>query len=226
LISADTPLPGARRRATTLGLDCLPLQAQRSNAVTTGMISEVLRRGRVMTGLAAANLTIGAAMLPAQLRMQRAAGRGIVALELAGSERRARALMRAWGRDGRRSARRLQWLDFAYLATYAPFLHLASLAAGERLRHRSHDSLATLARPVAQAQLAAGALNAVENAALLGVLNDARGEGLPRLACGCATAKFALLGAGWLYLLAAACARATPPSKIVTAATPEVTSPD
>jgi hypothetical protein len=104
-------------------------------------------------------------------------------------------------------------------------IHLASLVAGERLRHRSHKSLATLARAVAQAQLAAGALDAVENAALLGVLNDARGDGLPRLAFGCATTKFALLGAGWLYLLAAVCTSARPSSKLVTAATPEVTSP-
>jgi transposase len=43
----------------------------------------------------------------AERRMRRAASRGIVALEFAGSERRARALMRAWGRDGRRAARRL-----------------------------------------------------------------------------------------------------------------------
>ena len=86
----------------------------------------MLTRSKVMVGLAATNLTIGGAMLPAELRMRRAAGRGIVALEFAGSERRARALMRAWGRDGRRSARRLQWLDFAYSATYAPFLRLAT----------------------------------------------------------------------------------------------------
>ena len=112
--------------------------------------------------LVAANLTIGAVMLPAQLRMRRAAGRGIVALELAGCERRERALMRAWGREGRRSARSLQWLDFAYLATYAPFLHVASLAAGERLRQRRRDSLASLGQPVAQTQPAAGTLDAVE----------------------------------------------------------------
>jgi hypothetical protein len=149
--------------------------------------------------------------------MRRAAGRGIVALELAGSERRARALMRAWGRDGRRSACRLQWLDFAYLATYAPLLHLAVLAAGERLRYRRHDSLATVAQSLAHAQLAAGALDAAENAALLGVLNDARGEGLPRLAFGCAAAKFALLGVGWLYLLAAFCARSRPAGELDTA---------
>jgi len=134
-----------------------------------------------MVGLAAANLAIGGAMLPAELRMRRAAGRGIVALEFAGSERRAQALMRAWGRDGRRAAHRLQWLDFAYLATYAPFLRLAILAAGDRLARRG-EPLAGLAQPLAQAQLAAGAFDAVENAALLGVLADAPGDGLPRLA--------------------------------------------
>ena len=51
----------------------------------------------------------------------------VVALEFAGSERGARTLPRAWGRDGRRAASRLQWLDFAYLATHAPVLRLATL---------------------------------------------------------------------------------------------------
>ena len=179
-----------------------------------------------MVGLGAANLTIGGAMLPAELRMRRAAGRGILALEFAGSERRARTLMRAWGRDGREAARRLQWLDFTYLATYAPFLRLATLAAGEQLARRGRQPLAGLAQPLAQAQLAAGALDAVENAALLGVLADARGDGLPRLAFGCAAAKFALLAAGWLYLLAAVWDRATHSSRLDTAATPEVPSPE
>jgi hypothetical protein len=185
----------------------------------------VTRRSKVMVGLAVTNLTIGGAMLPAELRMRRAAGRGIVALEFAGSERRARALMRAWGRDGRRSARRLQWLDFAYLATYAPFLRLATLAASEQLGRRGRQPLASLGQPLAQAQLLAGALDAVENAALLGVLTDAPGDGLPRLAFGCAAAKFALLAAGWLYLLAAVWARATQPASLETAAAPEVLSP-
>ena len=178
-----------------------------------------------MAGLAAANLAIGSAMLPAQLRMRRAAGRGIIALELAGSERSARALMRAWGRDGCRSARRLQWLDFAYLATYAPFFRLATLAAGERLRHRGHGSFATLAPPLAQAQLAAGALDAVEQAALLGVLNDARGDGLLRLAFGSAAGKFVLLGAGWLYILVAVGMPARAQRELETATVPNHASP-
>jgi hypothetical protein len=185
----------------------------------------MLTRSKVMAALAATNLTIGGAMLPAELRMRRAAGRGIIALEFAGSERRARSLMRAWGREGRRSARRLQWLDFAYLATYAPFLRLAMLAAGEQLGRRGRQPLASLAEPLAQAQLLAGALDAVENAALLGVLSDARGDGLPRLASGCAATKFAVLAAGWLYLLASVWARATHPASPATMATPVVPSP-
>lgn len=64
---------------------------------------------------------------------------------------------------------------------------------------RSPLSLNRLPKP----SMAAGALDSVENAALLGMLNDVRGEGLPRLAFGCAAAKFALLGVGGLYLLAA-----------------------
>ena len=160
-------------------------------------------RSKITIGLGAANLAVGSAMLPSELRMRRAAGRGIIALEFAGSERRARALMRAWGRDGRGAARRLQWLDFAYLATYAPFLGLVTLAAGERLDRRGRHRLAAIAPALAQAQLAAGAFDAIENAALLGVLAGARGDGLPRLAFGCAGVKFALLAAGWLLLPAA-----------------------
>ena len=87
---------------------------------------------------------------------------------------------------------------------------------------------------VARGRAAAGLAGCAVSWRKIGVLTGARGDGLPRLAFGCAAAaKFALLAAGWLHLLAAGWlhvlvalwARATPSSELDTAAMPEVPSP-
>ena len=79
---------------------------------------------------------------------------------------------------------------------------------------------------VARRRAAAGLAGCAVSWRKVGVLTSARGDGLPRLAFGCAAAaKFALLAAGWLHLLVALWARATPSSELDTAAAPEVPSP-
>ena len=79
---------------------------------------------------------------------------------------------------------------------------------------------------VARGRAAAGLPGCAVSWRKIGVLTGARGDGLPRLAFGCAAAaKFALLAAGWLHLLVALWARATPSIKLDTATTPEVPSP-
>ena len=54
---------------------------------------------------------------------------------------------------------------------------------------------------LAWGQLAAGGLDALENLALLRVVGGAASEGWPALAAACAGPKFALVGAGFAYLI-------------------------
>jgi hypothetical protein len=134
--------------------------------------------------------------------MRRTGGPGIIPFELAGTPERAERIMQRWESSGQAAARRSLVLDYPFLVAYASLQALACNAASDTLRRRDRKLLAAAGAPVAWGQLAAGGFDAIENAALLGVIagGDAR---LPALARACATAKFALLGAGWSYCLLA-----------------------
>jgi hypothetical protein len=122
-------------------------------------------------------------------RMQATGGPGIIPFELAGPERSVE-ILRRWGADGQRAARASLLLDFPYMVGYTT-LHL-------RITRRL-GATRPARRAVAAIQIAAGACDAVENAALLGVVarnGDARLASLARRA---ARAKFAGLIVGWVY---------------------------
>jgi hypothetical protein len=157
------------------------------------------RRGALWaSGCAAVGVLIP--LLACEREMRRAGGPGIIPFELAGTPERAERIMQRWGPTGRAAARRSLILDYPFLLAYAPLQALACAAAGDTMRRRHRRLLAAAGTPIAWAQLAAGGFDAIENAALLGVLagRDAR---LPAVARACATAKFALSGTGWAYLL-------------------------
>ena len=88
--------------------------------------------------------------------------------------------------------------DYPYHVTYSGLQMAASRAASDALRRRGVAALADAGAVIGAAQLAAGAFDAAENTALLGVLAGRDGR-LPALARACARAKFALLGIGWGY---------------------------
>ncbi len=140
-------------------------------------------RSLVAHGAATAALLVPLAVL--DRRMQRAGGPGIIPFELAGTPERAAAVMGAWGEEGRRAARVSLLLDFPFLVAYSGFN--VALA-------RALDAPAWVAVAVG-----AGACDAVENAALLGVLDGRGGGRLPAVARAFALAKFGLLGAGWVH---------------------------
>ena len=154
--------------------------------------------GRALRLLGAGQVALLVPLLALERRMQRTGGTGIVAFELAGTPERARSTMRAWGDDGRAAARASLLLDFPFLATYTAFNRAAAAAAGQALDRAGVPALARAAGPLRTAQLAAGACDAVENAALLGVLAG-HDERLPAVANAFARAKFAFLGLGWAY---------------------------
>ncbi|HEX4759299.1 MAG TPA: hypothetical protein VH256_00800 [Thermoleophilaceae bacterium] len=151
-----------------------------------------------MRRFGAAHAALWVPMLALEWRMNRAGGAGIVPFELAGTPERARELMERWGEDGRRAARLSLLLDYPFLVSYTGVQVAGCTAAGELL---------PAVRVVVALQVAAGAFDAAENTALLGVLSGREGGRLPAVARACALAKFALLGVGWAYALAGLAAR-------------------
>jgi hypothetical protein len=138
------------------------------------------------------------ASLDAGLRTP-AAPNGIVSFELAGDRESASRILEAWGSEGRRAAVRVQRLDFLFLAAYAPGLALLCAAASDRAR-AARPRFAATGAALAWGQLAAGALDGIENLALLRVLGGSAHAAWPALAAACAWPKFALVAAGIGYL--------------------------
>ncbi len=129
-------------------------------------------------------------------RMQATGGPGIIPFELSGPEG-STEILRRWGADGQRAARASLWLDFPYLLAYT------TLNVRLTWRARGSGPLRRFGPGVAVLQIAAGACDAVENAALLGVVARGGDARLAAVARSAAQAKFAGLIVGWLYGAAA-----------------------
>jgi hypothetical protein len=125
-------------------------------------------------------------------RMRATGGPGIIPFELAGP-RRSREILRSWGPEGQRAARASLILDFPFLVAYTTL--------NVRLTNRARDAgaLPRLGVTVAAAQIAAGACDAVENTALLGVVARGGDAKLASIARRSARAKFAGLALGCAY---------------------------
>ena len=125
---------------------------------------------------------------------------GIISFELAGNAAAATAMLRAWGPALSEAARIQTWVDFAYLAVYAPTLALAAgLAVGPWAKRSA--SLSGLGVLLSWGALAAGLLDVIENAAMLRMLTDAPSDALALLARICAIGKFTLILATVTYAL-------------------------
>lgn len=151
---------------------------------------------------AAATLAIGLQLssLDRGLRTP-ASPHGIISFELAATEARATRILDAWGSEGRALAARSLRLDFGFLAAYAPWLALLCAGASERLRTR-RAPLAAAGVALAWGQLVAGALDGIENFALLRVLAADSPGAWPALAAACAWPKFVLVALGSLFWIA------------------------
>jgi hypothetical protein len=130
--------------------------------------------------------------------MMRTGGPGIIPFELAGTAELSRRIMDKWGPDGRSAARASLLLDYPFLVSYSGLQLAVRSAASDALHRRDAKVLAGAGRIIGGLQLAAGASDAAENTALLGILSGRMGR-LPALARAFARAKFALLTVGWLY---------------------------
>jgi hypothetical protein len=134
-----------------------------------------------------------------------AAPLGIVDFELARTLPRAQAILASWGPEARVAAAFGLGLDYLFLLAYASAIALACARLAARLRA---PGPVRLGLALAWLQPAAAALDALENFGLARLLwGDAR-EGWAALAFACAVPKFAIVGAGLLYVVLAAAALA------------------
>lgn len=145
-----------------------------------------------------------------------------VQLQIAGTRAKAAALLARWGDDGRRRARLSIWIDFGFLVAYSTTLALACAAVAEASRTAS-EWRASLGLWLAWGQWAAGLLDAVENLAMLRMLDERNGgdPGLlaPLVATVCAVLKYLLVSLGALYAIVAGFIACGPEGPVVALAT-------
>ena len=128
-----------------------------------------------------------------------AAGASIIDFELAGTLSKAQTIMASWGEANKQVARWQTYVDFIYLVLYS-----LTIALGCRLAARQFSAgswLVTAGLYVAWAQLVAGLLDAIEDVALLQLLQGSQNPSLPLLARWCALPKFAIVVLGVIYML-------------------------
>lgn len=164
---------------------------QRRHAIR-GLVLAVLVQLRVFAAL--------------ERRMRDTGGPGIIPFELAGTPERTSRIIDTWGPEGGSAAKRSLLLDYAFPPTYASLQALGCTATADRCAESGRPALAAWGGSLAWSQLAAAGFDYIENTALLLILSGRDGR-LPALARRAALAKFALLFAGWGYLLIGVTAR-------------------
>jgi hypothetical protein len=150
-------------------------------------------------GLASLALWLFLAFQDAEIRDS--GGPGIIPFEVAGTADRAQEILDEWGEDGQDAARLSLIVDYPFLLAYSLFLALACTVSSERLGRGGHAGAARVGVPLAWAQFAAGACDAIEDAALLRVL-DGHTDVYPAVALAAAIPKFTLAGLGLIYAIA------------------------
>jgi len=125
---------------------------------------------------------------------------GILSFEFAGDLSAARNMVNSWGQTGRVYAGLNLGLDYLFLLAYAGAIGLGSVLVA-----RSHSPkttfLANLGILLAWAQFGAALLDGVENYALIRVLFGTEMAVWPVVARWCALPKFAIVGAGLIYIM-------------------------
>jgi hypothetical protein len=181
---------GTARRGRDTGRMTAPL----------GMASAATRR-RVLWISGAAALVLWAFLVYQDERIKDSGGPGIVPFEVAGSSERAEEILAEWGEDGRDAARVSLIVDYPYLVAYSIFLATACTIGSERLARRGFARLARAGPAIGWGAVVAGALDAIEDAALLQVV-DGHTDVFPAIALVAAIGKFALAALALAYAIA------------------------
>jgi hypothetical protein len=131
----------------------------------------------------------------------------IVAFEFAGSPERASDILSEWGADGRQGARRALQLDYGFLVAYAIFLTLGSASVAMAALRRDRKQLGRIGWRLAGLALLAGVLDAIENTALLTVVDNYDSGSISAVATATAAVvagpKFVFVIAAALYVIGA-----------------------
>ena len=128
-----------------------------------------------------------------------AAPTGIVSFELAGNFVRSQNMLVSWDEAARVNAALSLGIDFLYLVSYSACLSLACVRVAIGLG-AGFPNLAAVGSYLGLLIYAAGALDAVENIALIRVLQGSPWEAWPRVALLCALPKFALVATALIYV--------------------------
>lgn len=124
----------------------------------------------------------------------------VLRLELARDRDMALLILRCWGEDGKKAARKGIWLDFLFLIAYGAGLLALAMIAGD-IAGAANWWLARFAVPVAAIGLIAALLDALENGGMLLMLRPERtmSEWLPTATSFCARMKFTGVAISILY---------------------------
>jgi uncharacterized membrane protein YhaH (DUF805 family) len=162
------------------------------------------RRALWISGLVSLALFVVLATIDGRLGEDGATG--IVPLELAGSTERAQEILTDWGPDRLDDARASLLVDYPYLIAYGVFLALACAAVADMNAPRPR--LRAAGTPAAWAAVAAAVFDALEDAALLVVVESGPEQPWPRIAFVFAVLKFACAISATVYVLTGLVARA------------------
>jgi hypothetical protein len=161
-------------------------------------IAKSPRRGLIVLGLLLLSLGMGALALPSIDDMGSV---GIIEFELARTSDQASEYYGELGESGRDAAEDSLYLDYPYLILYGLFYAMACLVVAARADERGMGRLAGWGRPLAWGSLVAAGCDAIENLALLRVLDGHTDQPWPGIAFTFASVKFLLLTAATLYVV-------------------------
>ena len=154
-------------------------------------IAQSPRRGLIVLGLLVATLAVGALALPSLSDMSDR-GVGIIEFELARTSAKASQFYGDLGDKGRDAASESLYLDYPFLLLYGFLYAAVCLVVAARAAERGLARVARWGRPAAIAGLLSASCDAVENAALLRVLDGHTDQPWPGIAFTFASAKFLL----------------------------------
>ena len=162
-------------------------------------IAKSPRRGLIVLGLLVLTLAVGALALPAIDDMGDV---GIIEFELARTSEQASEYYGELGESGRDAARESLYLDYPYLVLYALFYAARVRRRGRPGRGARHGpAWRGWGRPLAWGAFVAAACDAIENLALLRVLDGHTDQPWPGIAFTFASVKFLLITAATIYIV-------------------------
>jgi hypothetical protein len=159
------------------------------------------RRGRQVIGLFILSFGVGALMLPSMGTMS-TRGVSLPDLQFMRTSSEAVDLVARLGPSGVDAAQMAHYLDFPYLVTYALALSAACVVLAARAGDQGRTRVAALGPLVAWFAVIAAVLDALEDVAILLVLDGRTGQPWPAIAFGFASVKWMLLAVVIVYLIA------------------------